>query len=347
MKNILRSLLFLMGLFFLGCQTEDSSQTVDKGVSLTKESPLALLLSRVSQNATFCDNAIDQSSCYSISLPFTITVDGQQVAVDSESDYDTVENIMNASGSDDDIVHFEFPITIIFPDFHQQVIESQEQLDLVACNDDDFHEIRCADFMYPITVNTYNTATQLAGVQTVGNDAQLYNLIVNAAAEEIFTIVYPVTLTLSSGGSATANTNDELENIIEDSIDDCDNDPGSGPAPETLPEIITTGSWHVSYCDEPSALSNYDGYAFTFLPNGSVSAVKNSITTSGTWSLYSDGSHDMMALSFASQQLQGLDGDEWRVTEYNETNIRLKDESDDSGRSGDDSGHDRVYFTRN
>lgn len=346
----MKKLYYVLGLCLLlfSCQSEENSVNQDNGSALTKTSPLSLLVSRVSQNPTHCDNVLDNSDCYSIKLPVNLTVNGQAFAISNESDFDGVRDNIEASNSDGDVIYFAFPITVVFRDFHQQTIHNQSELDAVNCQGDDFNEIRCLDFVYPISINIYDTNNQVANTVTIDDNYELYHFIQNSSTSDIFTIVYPVTLTLSAGGDITVNSNNELESTIEDSIDDCDNDTGGpGPQPMDLEDIVASGTWHVSFCEGGEGgggpQNNYTGYNFAFLANGTVTAVKNNVTSNGTWEIYQDGSHKKMELFFANPQLSGLN-DDWKVTEYNANNFRLKEDHSGSGGGG---GNDYVYFTKN
>jgi hypothetical protein len=341
-------------LLLFSCQSEENTINQGPDSALTKSSPLSMLLSRVSQNPTHCDNILDDSNCYSIKLPVSLTVNGETFTVNDESDFDDIQENIDDSDWDDDTIQFSFPIAIVFRDFQEMVVNSQQQLEDVDCGNDgnDFNEIRCIDVVYPVSINIYDTNNQIANTIVIYDDNALYHFIENVPDSEIFTIVYPITLTLSDATNISVNSNEELEVAVEEAIDDCDHDQGgSGSEPETLEDIIVDGTWHISYCEGEQV--DYTGFNFTFLANGIVTAVKNGVTTSGTWNLYDDGSHEKMALNFNNSDLHELNED-WKVTEYNATNFRLKDDHGDSGRSGghndsEDSGggHDYVYFTKN
>jgi hypothetical protein len=341
MKKIL--FILIAATWFCSCQKDEVSVTQNPVSGITSASPLALLISRVTQNETHCDDVLDGSSCFSVRLPVTVTVNGQQVTLTSEDDCDAIEALQDQSANDDDIVHFAFPITIVFADFHELIVTSQEQLNGISCGDDDFNEIRCIDFNFPISINTYNTTTQVANVVTIENDTQLYAFINNVSGANLITIAYPITLTLSNGQTQTISSDNDLENAIEDAIDDCDDDDGGGQQPLELKDIIILGTWRVSYC---SGASNYDGYNFTFLSNGTVTAVKANETSQGTWQLFDDEDHLKMELNFANPALGGLVNDEWKVTEYNNANFRLKEDHHGSG-GGSGGENEYVYFTKN
>jgi hypothetical protein len=350
--NKLYFFLIAILLMLFSCQSEENIAAHSPDSALTKSSPLSLLLSRISQNPTHCDNILDDSNCYSIKLPVSLTVNGENFTVNDESDFGDIRETIDDSNGDNDVIHFSFPITIVFRDFQEMIINNQQQLDDLNCGNDsdDFNEIRCIDLVFPVNINIYDTNNQIANTITIYDDIELYHFIGNVADTEIFTIVYPVTLILSDASNITVNSNDELEVAVEDAIDDCDNDQGGGPEFETLEEIITDGSWHISFWEGQHG--NYTGFNFTFLANGTMTAVKNGVTISGTWDLYEDGSHEKIALDFSNADLDELN-DDWKVTEYNSTNFRLKDDHSGSGRSGggdsksSGGGHSYVYFTKN
>jgi hypothetical protein len=104
---------------------------------------------------------------------------------------------------------------------------------------------------------------------------------------------------------------------------------------------LTDGTWRVSYffnnIDETSI---YNGYNFTFNSNGTVAAVNGTITIVGTWSTFVNSGHDIFLLKFDDNKLDELKED-WKITEYTTTNIRLKNESSSSGET------DYLYFTKN
>lgn len=64
----------------------------------------------------------------------------------------------------------------------------------------------------------------------------------------------------------------------------CSKSSGGGSA-DTIASVITQGSWtiHMYLNETKDETANYSGYVFTFNSNGSVSAVKSGVTTTGTW----------------------------------------------------------------
>ena len=342
MKNII--LLLLVSLSIFSCQTEEVVIIEDNNENLSASSPLVSLVSRVSQNTTSQDNILDSSSCFSVQLPVVVIVNNQQITVSTSADYQIVQDAIDAFLDDDDIVNFVYPITIIYQDFSTQVISNSNALDDVLddCGEDDgFDEIDCITINYPIVINVYNSNNQLANTVTILNDSQLYVFIENLDNFDLIAISYPISLQNSNGQTIVINSNNELENFIEDAIDDCDNSSGGSGGTATLANTIINGTWYISYYfDDVDETSNYSGYNFTFNMNGTSIAIKNSTSINGTWSNYIDSGQEKLELAFDGLTLDELE-DDWKVIEFSSNIIKLKDVSGGNG------GTDYLYFTKN
>lgn len=327
------------------CQSEENEVIQDTAQNLAKSSPLTNLISRVSQNPTSTDNVLDNSSCFSVVLPVTVIVNNQQIVVNSQAEYQTVQDAINAFSNDDDIVNFVYPITIQYQNFSTFVVQNSNILEDImddCVEDDGFNEIDCISFNFPIVINIYNANNQLADTVTLNNNTDLYNFLENLEDNEYVAIQYPISIVNSNGQAITITNNNQLEDIIEDSIDDCDDSSsGGGGSGSNLSTIIVDGTWYVSYFfDDTDETSAYVGYNFTFNTNGTSLAVKNAISLNGTWSNYIDSGDEKLELNYDGSNLDELE-DDWEVIEYSPTQIRLKDVSGGSG------GTDYLYLTKN
>lgn len=346
MNVILRFLsVTLLFSFAISCQTEEETIVQDNAHSFLRNSPIAELLARTSQNPTSLDNVLDNSSCFSVQLPVTVIVNNQQITVTDEADYQTVQNAIDAFSDDDDIVNFVYPITIRYQNFQTQVLQDADDLDDVLddCGDDDgFDEIDCISIVYPIVINIYDSNNQIANTVTITSNSNLFNFLNNLSNNTYVAINYPITAINSNGQTVTLNSNSALENFIDDSIDDCDDDnSGGGSGNNNFTTILTSGTWYVSYFQEDDDVETtmFSGYVFTFNNNGASTAVRNSITTAGTWSTYEDSGENKLELNFDGLALDEIE-DDWRIIEFSATQIRLKDVS------GGDGSVDYLTFTK-
>ncbi len=326
MNKLLFILLSLLSLVLFSCQNEEQTITQNTKESITKSSSLATLITRVTQYPTELDNCLDNTSCISIQLPVSIYLNSQSLVINSKTDYITVENIKNAYNTDNDIVYFTFPITIVYKNFKQKIVYSQTELEssITSCIiGEQFPEIECIDFNYPIALNSYNSDTQISNTISITNDSQLYNFIDSLKENTINSFVYPFSLTNATGQNIVVNNNSDLKIAIENSIGTCD-DVIIGPGNE-LSDIIINGSWFVSYFLDESVdqTAYYNGYNFSFNANGTVIATKNAASINGTWSIITDDNVKKLIMNFDGEVLKELE-DDWKVLEFNTLKIRLE-----------------------
>lgn len=347
MKEFKILILFFFISFFTSCQKEEEEILDDSQnptpANLVVGTPLVNLLARTSQFPTAIDNVLDNSSCFYIQLPVNITVNSQNITVSNQSDYQTVQNIKDANSTDDDVVFFTYPITVKFKDHTTKIINSLNELnnEINNCDDDDdgFDEIDCITINYPISINIYNTDNQIANTITVQNNFQFFNFIDNLSSSVIAAIVYPISVTDSNANNVVVNNNSQLENLIDDSIDDCNS--GSGGSNLVFSSVISSGTWRITYFyDDGDETSDYAGYNFTFNANGTSIATKNLSSINGSWLTYLDNGNTIFDLLFNGDILDEIEED-WRVVEFSSTVIRLKDSS---GGSDD---IDYLNFTKN
>lgn len=328
----------------IGCQKEEETIIQDDTQTFTSSSTLSGLLLRTSQFPTAFDNVLDNSSCFSVQLPVTVIVNNQQILVSNQSDYQLVQNAINQFSNDDDIVNFVYPITIVYQNFQTQVLQNSNDLDdvLDECDEDDgFDEIDCININYPIVINIYDSNNQIANTITITSNSMLFNFLSNTNSSTLLAVVFPISVTNSNGQNVVINNNSELENFIEDSISDCDDDSNGGSNNTTLTEIFTSGTWYISYFfDDVDETNYFNGYNFTFNSNGTSLAVKNSNTINGTWNIYNDGGTEKIVLSFDGSLLDEIE-DDWRIIEYTPTLVKLKHVSGGNG------GTDYLTFTKN
>ena len=144
----------------------------------------------------------------------------------------------------------------------------------------------------------------------------------------------------SNGNPIVISSNNQLESVIEDAIDDCDTNVGNN-IPE-IESILTSGNWYVSYFfyDNFDDTNSYNGYSFTFNTNDTLIAVKNGVTTNGTWQIENDGSEKKLNLNFDGNALNNIDED-WKIIEFTSSIIRTRH---GSGGNGD---NDYLTFTKN
>ncbi|WP_447637900.1 hypothetical protein [Flavobacterium microcysteis] len=228
MKKVLQSILVLscicIAVFVVSCQDEEN-ETRQNEETLSKTAPLTGLMKRVSVNATVDDNIIDSTSCFSVKLPVNLIVNSQAVTINTENDYHLVSDIFEMTDADQDYVDFVFPITIIYPDYSEVVVQNETQFNTLkeACQEPEPEQrnIGCISIHYPIRVFGYNSNYQLAHTYTIRNDMEFFLLLFNLNATEFYAVDYPIIITNADGNQVTIRNNIEMTGAIMAAIEDC------------------------------------------------------------------------------------------------------------------------------
>jgi hypothetical protein len=318
MKLLKNIPLLILAVFFLfsACRTEDEEIiTPSEQQLLTSNSTTANLITRVSTNDGSNDNILDNANCLNIQLPVTVIIDGLEIIVNSEEDFDTIEDIFDEFINDVDELEFIFPITIILSDFTEITITNAEELETLIddCSgenetDDD---IECIDFQYPIVYSIFDQNNELIETVTINNDEEHYEFIDNLNDTDIVTINFPLTLILSNGDTVTVSNIIELENAIEDAIDDCDEDDDNDYDDDDCEDCNNTTlieafeSCENAFIVDEFLLNGddnadqYDGFTFEFNPNGTVIVESNGVIFQGTWTVSGEGNDSTFELSIS------------------------------------------------
>ena len=146
--------------------------------------------------------------------------------------------------------------------------------------------------------------------------------------------------------------------ILMTSCDNDDDDDGANGQFDSmdvtsLQNSAQNGSWRISRFvdDGEDETSDFNGFAFSFGADGSISADNGSTVINGTWRVELDDDDDDMDdaddlefiinFSTSNENFDDLEED-WYVLEYSDTRIRLADDDDD-----DDDDEDLLTFERN
>lgn len=340
-QKILTAFILFAFVLLNSCRTEEMEIiNPPEDDTLFANSTVASLMQRTASNDGSNDNIIDNANCFNIQLPVTVFVNGLEIIVDSEADFDTIEAIFDELDDDDDTISIQFPITIILADFTEVVINNSSEFEAFSdnCNGEDEYDddIECIDFQYPITASVFNSSNELIDTVTILNDNQLYDFIDDIDEDDIITIQFPITVVLSDGATIVINNLAELENTINNFEDDCDedddydyNDDDCNNCTDTqLTTILTDCSnWMVDDLErnDTDLEDNYTGYLFNFSSDGTITVTFGNDNFSGTWSATGTGNSIAVTIDIA-----GLPdfNDTWNLYEIQqepgETKVELR-----------------------
>lgn len=317
---------FFALLSFTACQDEVSEvNNPDEQETIESSSQLASLMSRTTANYGAMDDILDDSSCFSIELPVTIIVSDITIVIETEADLEQLEDLFEDFEDDDDFLDFVFPITIIFSDYTEIVIENEEQLEdfIEDCDDEEDDIIECVDFVYPISFSVFNSEFNLIETVVIESDEALYEFLDDLEDDDhalIVSLNYPVTLEYANGETIEVNSNEELAEAIELAEDDCDDDDDEdGCNEEDIAELLTECPWDFS--DGSDA---YDNYQMIFNENGDLQITEGETTSAigGAWNLSSTDNGLILNILDLTAFQDDLGG-EWLIVECDDDKLEI------------------------
>ena len=171
--------------FLLSCQSEIAEQDNYTQGTVTNVSPLTTYLQRVAMVKTVQDNIIDKSTYCTIKLPYTVTVNNVNIALNTVADYQKVVDNINAYTYDNDIVKIDFPVTMVYYNYYEKLIPDEADfnslIDYWNLYPDLLSKINGLNINYPITINVYNSTNQIASSVSIVSDQAFFYFIKNSS----------------------------------------------------------------------------------------------------------------------------------------------------------------------
>ncbi len=216
MKNWILYFLLSIVTVFLACQEEERELiNPDMDTTIPRNSQLADLMTKVSIHDGSYDDVVDNGHCFSINLPYSIILDGEEYVIDELSDYD----ILNDNSS----IEIIFPLKITFSNHIERILDDIIALQDLAktCSPQD-DDIECIDFVYPITFSTFDSTRNRLETLDIGHDSAMFEFMSKAETNISISINYPINLLLYNGQTIAAQHNIALEDSIKNAVFICD-----------------------------------------------------------------------------------------------------------------------------
>ncbi|MGB3150340.1 MAG: hypothetical protein WBB27_06715 [Maribacter sp.] len=324
--------LLVTALSFNSCQDEfEEINTGDEPQAIMANSTTAVLVKNTATRDGSFDNIVDGASCIDIKFPYTVEVNGLEVTINSRQDLKLIEIIFDEIDDDVDLLEIFFPITITSGDFTEITINGIDDLRELAeqCKeggeDDD---IECVDFVYPMTLFTFDINLEQTGNVVVESDKDLRIFFGGLDNNDLVSFDFPITLELYDGSKVEVNGNEELARVIENSKDACDEDDDDDYNDddfddERLDLFLTQCTWLVKEIrrNDVEQTPQYVDYAFNFMEDGTVNVKDRAgLNIDGTWSSSVGDDGAVLTMDFETLVDFTL---EWKVYEINEHKIKL------------------------
>jgi hypothetical protein len=111
----------------------------------------------------------------------------------------------------------------------------------------------------------------------------------------------------------------------------CSKEDNSSNDTGPITPIVTAGGWHVSLFSERDndETSDFNGYNFTFQPDGKLIAVKGNITKQGIWSENTSSNKLIIDLGDKNDSNKPLGEltDDWVILSHTDSKISLTDDN--------------------
>jgi hypothetical protein len=273
-SHVLVFFLFAL-LSFTACQDEETHVVnPNEQEAIVSNSSLAGLIISTTANFGAADDLLDGASCISVELPVTIIVSDITIVIETEVDLEQLEDLFADLNTDEDFLDFVFPITIIFSDYTELVIENEDQLEnlINECDEED-DVIECVDFIYPISFSVFNSEFNLIDTVVIENDEALYEFFYNLEEDQntlIVSLNYPVMLEYADGETVEVNSNEELVDAIQAAEEYCDDDVEGDCSEEEIVLNLVECPWEV-FLYSNDDLENLSGpYIFNFSADGTM-----------------------------------------------------------------------------
>jgi hypothetical protein len=332
-NTALYAVLFIGTLAFTACQEEfedvNTSDTEQNSFSAT--STTADLMDKTSLRDGSFDNIVDGSSCFALNFPYSVNVNGLEVTIDSEDDLDLIEEIFDEFEDDEDVLEILYPITITLADHSVITIEEREDFlelarECVEGGQDD--DIECIDFVYPITLFTFDVNRLQTGSVTINNDRELRYFFKDLDDDDFVSIDFPITLIRFDGTEIRVNSNAELVAELEMARDACDEDDDDDYNDddfdeERLATLLTECPWAVLEVERNSndQTAEYEAYLMNFFEGGIVRVRdREGNVLVGEWDLDTEDDYVELELEFDTLVDFTL---EWKVYEIGAGKIKL------------------------
>ncbi len=332
--KFLSTVILIFTLSMFSCQDEIDNENGNNPNTNSADSTTASNLERTGMYDGSFDDFLDGISCSSILFPVTATVNGTQVTLISEADYQQVLDILAEFNTDDDQVVLQFPLTVRLSNYSEVTITSQGEYDALmdACQQAENmaqDAISCVDIDYPIVILTYSLNLEQTGSVVISSDQQLYEFMNSFSTDELFAVDYPITATINDQTSVTIDSDIDLQAQIDDcleteqAIEDAENQANS------LEEILVDGLFRVeSFVNAGvDTAIDYAEYSIDFANDLSCVAENMIDQTAqdvqGTYEVSSQ-IEVYLRLTFTGNASFELFNHNWEVTSFTQGSISLR-----------------------
>ena len=316
---------------FTSCQSEVDDVQGENPNTNSANSTTTTNLKRTSMYDGSFDDFLDGASCSSIVLPAAAKVNGVQVSILSQLDYQKVISIFGQLNNDQDTVVLQFPLRVRLSNYTEATVTNQTEYNAIlnACTSAEASgqdAISSVNISFPITILTYNLSLQQTGSVAITSEQQLYTYMSNVSSTELFSVKYPISLTIADGTKMTVSSDAELQAAITASLKTEATMAAAVENSKKLEIILVNGKFKVdSYVSAGvNSATNYKDFTIDFANNLSITSTNLlSTTVNGTYAVSSE-LDVFLKLNFSGNASFNLLNNTWKVTSFTASTISLQ-----------------------
>lgn len=316
---------------FTSCQSEIDDVQGENPNTNSANSTTTTNLKRTSMYDGSFDDFLDGASCSSIVLPVTAKVNGVQVSILNQLDYQQVISIFGQSNNDQDTVVLQFPLKVKLSNYTEVIVTNQTEYNAIlnACTSAEASgqdAISSVNISFPITILTYNLSLQQTGSVVITSEQQLYAYMSNVSSTELYSVNYPISVTIADGTKMMVSSDAELQAAITASLKTEAAIAAAVENRKKLETILVNGKFKVdSFINAGvNSATNYKDFTIDFANNLSITAVNLLNTTvNGTYTTSSE-LNVFLKLNFSGNASFALLNNTWKVTSFTASTITLQ-----------------------
>src|SRR5690606_31103758 len=225
MINSGRLLPMAMLLCFSSCQEEfEEVGGEPTDMTIQAHSPTATLIEKATAHDGSYDNMVDGAGCFAVKFPYTVSVNGVELNINSKDDLKTIKELLSQLVDQQALIDLVFPIVITLGDYSEINVADKEQLLALVkdCLETGEDRIGCIEFVYPITLFTMDMDNQRTGEVVVNGDMEMRRFFAELESNLLTSIEFPIQLKKSDGSKLEIGSVGELVAALEQAKKECD-----------------------------------------------------------------------------------------------------------------------------
>lgn len=323
------AMIALLGL--TSCQSEIDEVNGDNPNTNNANSSATTNFKRTAMFDGSVDDFIDGTSCSAIMFPAKAIVNGTTVSLLSELDYQQVITILGQFNNDQDSVVLQFPLTVKTSNYNEVTVNSQTEYNAIlsACSSAEASgedAISSVAIDFPITILTYDVNFQQTGSIVIKSKQELYTYMTNISSAELYSVKYPMSVTLIDGTKTTVASDAEFKATLEASLTTEATMTTAADNVKEVEGVLVNGMFKVeSYVNSGVETgTNYKDFTIDFANDKSIKVV-NALNTAATGTYeVSSQLEVLLKLTFTGNTSLSLLNNNYKITSYNSNTITLQ-----------------------